>query len=208
MSFETRKSQILNTAEAVFHHFGFAKTTMQDIARALQKGKSSLYHYFASKDEIIVELLHKEIAELKAEFFKAIDAEATPERKIRAYILTRMKMFQQKMSQHMSYIEQTSEREELLRRIHAIYDPDEIRIISGLLQEGVAGGRFAIDDIPATAEAMVYSLKAFEHPFTQAMDEAGIERMLDFTLQILFYGIVPRGGGTGGTAGKTAGGTQ
>jgi AcrR family transcriptional regulator len=194
MSFETQKSQILNAAETVFHHFGFAKTSMRDIARALRKGKSSLYHYFTSKDEIIVELLHKEIAELKAEFFKAIDAEATPERKIRAYILTRMKMFQRKMNQHMTYVEQTSEREDLLRRIHAIYDPDEIRIISGLLQEGVNEGRFAVTDVPATSEAMVYALKAFEYPFTEAMDEAGIERMLDFTLRILFYGIVPREG--------------
>jgi len=207
MSFDTRKNQILNAAESVFHQFGLAKTTMQDIARTLRKGKSSLYHYFASKEEIIVGMLHKEIAELKAEFLKAIEAEATPERKIRAYILTRMRMFQRKMNQHTAYVGQTSEREELLRRLHALYDPDEIRIISGLLQEGVDGGRFAIDDVPATAEAMVYSLKAFEHPFTQAMEEAGIERMLDFTLKILFYGIVPRGG-TGRKAAKMAEGTQ
>jgi AcrR family transcriptional regulator len=187
-----QKDQILHAAEAVVHHFGFAKTTMNDIAKALRKGKSSLYHYFQSKEQIFVELLHKEIADLRGEFLRVVEAEPTPERKIRAYILTRMQLFQQKMNQHMSFMQETSERYELLMKIHEAYDPDEIRIISAILEAGVADGLFVIDDIPATSTAIVFALKGFEYPFTRIADAAEIVKKLDRTLSILFYGIVPR----------------
>ncbi len=189
---EVQKGQILQAAETVVHHFGFAKTTMSDIAKAMRKGKSSLYHYFTSKEQIFVALLHKEIADLKDEFLRVVEAEPTPELKIRAYILTRMRMFHDKMNQHMSFMEETSERYDLLMRIHEVYDPDEIKIISGILAQGVRDGRFVIDDIPATSTAIVFALKAFEYPFTRSVDEAEIEGKLDRTLNILFYGIVPR----------------
>ena len=165
---------------------------MNDIAKALRKGKSSLYHYFTSKEQIFVALLHKEIADLKVEFLRAVEAEPTPERKIRAYILTRMKMFHSKMNQHMSFMQETSERYELLMKFHEAYDPDEIRMISDILEKGVANDFFVIDDIPATAAAIVYALKAFEYPFTRTQSEAEIEQKLDLTLKILFHGIMPR----------------
>ena len=192
MKFESQKSQILTAAESVVHRFGYAKTTMTDIARALRKGKSSLYHYFTSKEQIFVELLHKEIAELREEFLKAVQAETTPEGKIRAYILTRTRMFREKLNQHLSFMEETPERFELLTRIHAEYDADEVAIISEILEAGVAAGRFVIDDVPATATAVVHVLKGFELPFIPANSAAELEAKLDRTLRILFYGIIPR----------------
>jgi AcrR family transcriptional regulator len=189
---EMQRDHILQAAETVVHTFGFAKTTMNDIAKALRKGKSSLYHYFSSKEQIFVALLHKEIADLKGQFLKVIEAEPTPERKIRAYILTRMQMFHDKLNKHMSFIQETSERYELLMKIHEEYDPEEIRIISGILEGGAAEGMFVLDDIPATATAIVSALKGFEYPFTPTGAPAEIGEKLDRTLKILFYGIVPR----------------
>jgi AcrR family transcriptional regulator len=192
LSFEKQKSQILKAAEAVVHHFGFAKTTMQDIAEALSRGKSFLYHYFASKEEIFVELLHKEIADLQGEFLRAVEAEDTPEGKIRAYVLTRTRMFRDKLRAHMSFVEETLERFELLMRIHEAYDAEEVRIIESILSTGVAEGVFAIDDPAATAVAIVHVLKGFELPFIQGTGDREIEKKLDSTLWILFNGILAR----------------
>ena len=45
------RNTIINSASDVFEKFGFKKTTVDDIAQALRKGKSSIYYYFKSKEE-------------------------------------------------------------------------------------------------------------------------------------------------------------
>jgi AcrR family transcriptional regulator len=54
---------VLDSAADLFHDRGFAPTTMEDIATAAGLGKSSLYHYFRSKDEILAEI-HDEFVEM------------------------------------------------------------------------------------------------------------------------------------------------
>ncbi|WP_461492021.1 TetR/AcrR family transcriptional regulator, partial [Pontibacter sp. HJ8] len=49
---EAIKTEILNEAQKLFRHFGWTKTTMEDIAKATGKGKSTLYYYYKSKDDI------------------------------------------------------------------------------------------------------------------------------------------------------------
>ena len=191
-TYKTERDRIVEASETVIHHFGFEKTTMNDIAKAIRKGMSSLYHYFTSKEQIFAAVLRKEVADLRGEFLKVIDAEPTPEGKIRAYILTRMQIFRSKLDRHMSFIEATAERYELLMRMHQEYDPQEIRIVSAILADGVQRGSFDIDDIEATAAALVSALKSFEYPFDRAADAAATERNVDSMLKMLFYGIVPR----------------
>jgi AcrR family transcriptional regulator len=189
---ETQRGQILEAAESVVRSFGYAKTTMADIARAMRRGKSSLYHYFPSKEQIFVELLRKEIEDLKGEFLKAMEAESTPRDKIRAYVLTRTRMFRQKLEQHMAYVRETPERYDLLMKLHLAYDADEIRIVSEILADGAARGAFAVDDAATTAAAIVHVLKGFEYPYIQGAGEAELEEKLNCALRILFQGIEPR----------------
>ena len=189
---EDYRKQILQTAGNVIRQFGFEKTTMNDIARALRKGKSSLYHYFTNKDQIFEEVLRSEIEQLKVEFMKVIEAEPTPERKIRAYVLNRMEMFRKLAKRHMSFIESTAERYDLLLKIHEEYDHEEIRIISDIFRQGISEGRFTIRDIPATATTFVTALKAFEYPFSKAVNAARTGKELGSLLEILFSGILAR----------------
>ncbi|MFW6389223.1 MAG: TetR/AcrR family transcriptional regulator, partial [Marinilabiliaceae bacterium] len=49
---DTVRIAILKSARELFAKFGYRKTTMEDIAQALRKGKSSLYYYFKNKEEI------------------------------------------------------------------------------------------------------------------------------------------------------------
>ncbi|HUI69427.1 MAG TPA: TetR/AcrR family transcriptional regulator [Spirochaetia bacterium] len=191
-TYEEQKASVVQAATIIIQQFGFEKTTMGDIARALRMGKSSLYHYFTSKEDIFLEVFKNEIAELRDEFLKAIDAEPTPEGKIRAYIQKRTEMYRRKLNQHMEFIEATTERYDLLLRIHQMFDEDEIRIISGILQQGVAEGRFSIRDIATTSTAIVTAFRAFEYPFSAAPAPSEIERELDSLLDVLFQGLLRR----------------
>jgi len=186
---EDQKQLVVEAAASVIRQFGFVKTTMNDIAKALHMGKSSLYHYFATKEQIFLEVLKNEIEGIRAEFMDAIEAEKMPEGKIRAYVLKRTEMLGRMLREHMGFLEATAERYELLLKIHEIYDRDEIRIISSILTQGVAEGHFAIADVKATSTAMVTAFRAFEYPFFPA---AHPEKAMESLLDVLFLGILRR----------------
>ncbi len=50
--YEKMKQQILVAAKSVFIKYGYNKVSMDDIAKALGKSRSTLYHYFKNKKEV------------------------------------------------------------------------------------------------------------------------------------------------------------
>lgn len=58
---KTRKIEIIKAAEQRFIKHGLSKTTLEEIARDIRIGKSTIYHYFISKDELYIETLKYEI---------------------------------------------------------------------------------------------------------------------------------------------------
>lgn len=58
---DQRKSEILSKSVELFAKFGFDQVTMDDIAKATKCSRTLLYHYFKSKDDLL--LTHKKICE-------------------------------------------------------------------------------------------------------------------------------------------------
>jgi AcrR family transcriptional regulator len=54
-----RRNQIVSASAALFDEVGYHLTSMDDIARAVGLAKPSLYHYFPSKDSILL-AIHEE----------------------------------------------------------------------------------------------------------------------------------------------------
>ena len=46
------RKKIVITSGQIFSRYGFKKTTMDEIAKELKMGKSSVYYYFKSKEDI------------------------------------------------------------------------------------------------------------------------------------------------------------
>lgn len=64
------REEILSRAADVFDRSGFAQTRMQDIAQELSLSRSALYHYFASKEDILAALV-AEHTQIRAEVLVA-----------------------------------------------------------------------------------------------------------------------------------------
>ena len=84
------QSQILQAAQQLFQKHGFQKVTMDDVAKAIGKGRSSLYYYYKSKDEIFDAVIDAEIREAVGGIGRAMDKESSIEEKIRAFCLARI----------------------------------------------------------------------------------------------------------------------
>ena len=52
---------IIDAAKKLIQQYGLNKTTMEDIAKAAGKGKSTLYYYFKSKEDIFDEVIKQEM---------------------------------------------------------------------------------------------------------------------------------------------------
>ncbi len=72
-----RRHEIFNACVPLFLEQGFQETSMQEIARAAGMGKSSLYDYFKTKNEIISWVAEDEIYDL-TELAKGIASQELP----------------------------------------------------------------------------------------------------------------------------------
>jgi len=90
---EEYRRRIILTASKIFSHYGFRKTTMEEISRALKKGKSSIYYYFGSKEEIFEAVVLYEANQLRMRLTTAIKEVDSPTDKLRNYIYIRMREF-------------------------------------------------------------------------------------------------------------------
>lgn len=91
---EIVKDDILKEAQKLFQQFGLKKTTMEDIARSMGKGKSTLYYYYCSKEEIFDAVISKEMAEVFNEAKDAAEKAQSAEDKLRVFTITKIKALQ------------------------------------------------------------------------------------------------------------------
>lgn len=62
----TARERVLHVARSLFSEYGVSGTSLQMIADHLSVTKAAVYHQFHTKDEIILALLEKPMAELEA----------------------------------------------------------------------------------------------------------------------------------------------
>lgn len=80
MSEASRKERILGVAERLFSHYGPAKTTVADIARACGIGVGSVYLDFSSKEAILAALSRKNVSALASRMHAAAPEGPAPRR--------------------------------------------------------------------------------------------------------------------------------
>jgi AcrR family transcriptional regulator len=80
------RDAIVATARGLIQRFGFRKTTMDDIARAMGKERTSLYYYFPGKKEIVNALLECEFASVTQAVHEETSRHADAASRLRVYL--------------------------------------------------------------------------------------------------------------------------
>jgi len=79
------REKILEAAAQMFSQKGFHATSMQDIARAVNLQKASLYHHVASKQEILLVLANMAMITYVLRWWKIASAFVRPARISRSF---------------------------------------------------------------------------------------------------------------------------
>jgi AcrR family transcriptional regulator len=182
---------IIKVAQDVFARFGFKKTTMDEIAQLCHKGKRTLYHYFKSKEEIFQTVVEKESEMVKEEISRAIDLQDTPQKKLRACILTRMQALNRMANFYSVFKDSYFEYYAFVEKAREKYISDELEMIKGILKEGARQGVFVINDLDLISSTFILAIKGLEL-FAMDNEVSELERKTDTLLDILFNGILKR----------------
>ncbi len=73
-----RREDILNTARTLFFDKGFRDTTIDDIARAAELARGTIYLYFENKEEIYATVLEEGLETLNRLMHESYQAESDP----------------------------------------------------------------------------------------------------------------------------------
>ena len=189
---DQNRENILKIAREIFSKYGYKKTTLDDIANAVRKGKSSLYYYFKSKEDLFQAVIMKEVDILAHELEIVINRNTDPVDKLRDYILTKLATFRG-LANFYHAIENDVTAVGFIEEMKVRYERDEIRMIKRILIEGVRKDVFEIYDFNLAATGITTAIKGLEMPLTAGnYGDVNLERTVDIILKIMCYGIMKR----------------
>ena len=162
---EVMKASIVEAAKNLFQQFGLTKTTMEDIARSIGRGKSSLYYYYPTKEDIFEAVVLKEklsiIKETKTEILKA----TTAEDKLRTFALTINRALK-KRSILLNIINSEAGDDFCMHRVFKKkYDTIELDLLRSIISFGIETGEFKnldpekLDDVTFISISMLRGLR-------------------------------------------------
>ena len=137
-----RRKEIFDASVHLFLSKGFNETSMREIAKAAEIGKSTLYDYFSSKDEILLSFVEEELHMLTEDLVMIVAEKATARDKLRnlmfAYMeyLARNEEFYIKLNYQVQRLAVNS-LERIQPRRHALQD-----LVRQTIDEGVRDGSF------------------------------------------------------------------
>jgi AcrR family transcriptional regulator len=181
-----RRREIFNAAMQLFVEKGFIETSMREIAEVAGVGKSTLYDYFPSKDDILVHFVVEEVHSMTAGAEEIIAQDLSAAEKLRCilrkhldYILAN-KLLYQKLAYEAQRVSAESFQYMQTHR-HAYQD-----ILCDLMKEGIQNGEFRPVNPLLAVHGMLSLLTTAV--FTSRPTGSPDEMLLD-ALNIIFKGI-------------------
>ncbi len=181
-----RRHEIFHQVVNVFLKKGFQETSMREIAEAAGLGKSTLYDYFKTKDEILVYFFEDQLNDMAAEAQRIAMQNSTADIRLRkimeAYIesLQANKSLFMKLTMELQRLKMESQKQ-IQEKRHAYQD-----MIRTLIDEGMREGVFRKVNSLLAARLLISAMA----PVIYTSRVTGTpHEMLKDTLDIFFKGI-------------------
>ncbi len=190
---DEKREYIVTAAEKIFVRYGFRKTTVDEIAKAAGMGKSTLYYYFKSKEEIFAAFIQRDAQRILRKLDEAINSNAKPQDKFRDYVRTRMTIIQELGSNYAMLKTEYLDLYPLIKQERKQFDQQEVEAMTGILQQGVSQGVFTLADSVATARLVLDVLRGLEDQwFFNEHASVNLEDELNMFLNIMLKGLESR----------------
>lgn len=187
------REHLIQAARQVFMRYGFKKTALDDIAKEARKGKSTIYYYFKSKDEIFKAVIEAESEIRNQTIDEQVAAVSDSREKLRTYIFVRLLSFKKVDNYYEAIKNDLLDNLYFINTLRIKHLDSEVTFVKNLLLEGIEKGVYQIQNPELTARTIVTLLQGFEVPLIQKnLSDEEIQRSIDEMLNILFHGIIAK----------------
>ncbi|MBL0739629.1 TetR/AcrR family transcriptional regulator [Chryseolinea lacunae] len=189
---ELIRVEVLKASRNLFQRFGLFKTTMEDIAKAVGKGKSTLYYYYESKDEIFDAVIREDMQEVFSQVKAAVEKAGTAEEKLRMFTTSKIRAINQKANLYSIVFGEISENPQLVKALKKNYEAQELQLLRDILLFGIANDEFkriGDDDLDDLSHIMLSATRGIEMGL---LEDCRIKKMgdrLEVILDLICHGI-------------------
>ena len=185
-----KRAVILDSALDLFRHYGYRRTSMEDIAQAANVAKGTLYLYFKSKDELF-EALARQIAERVDENLTAAAGRAIgTEEKILALLDAKLGFFYRWVLSSPHAAELIDSKPMISEEIFSSVDRHFRSAVAKALKDGVRGGELDPKAAGLSLEAAADTLIAAAYGAESgARDEADFRGRLERIVRLSLRGL-------------------
>lgn len=139
-------ARILDSAERLFRHYGYSKTTVADIARDLGMSTANIYRFFASKVEIHQAVCGRMLAICYQQAYDARHLPISASDRLRCYVRAQYQwtldtMLDEEKVHEMVVVAIERDWHVIERHIDRIHD-----LIAEIIREGIESGEFVEQD--------------------------------------------------------------
>ena len=188
---EIVKTEIINQAQILFQQFGLKKTTMDEIASGCGKAKSTLYHYFTSKEDVFDAVIEKELVNLRKDVKNKVEEHKHMIDKISTYVLEFYKEVINKVN-----IYRVLKKEKIIenqgKKVFLRMMEFEKSYILRILEDGFDSGEYTPanrEDLPLIAEmslASIYGIMLYSIEKDGFIDHAKLQNIISLLVPKVF----------------------
>jgi AcrR family transcriptional regulator len=159
------RAKVMEAAQQLFQQHGLLKVTMEDVAQAIGKGKSTLYYYYKSKEEIFEAMIDLEMTQVLRHIQLAVDQSITATAQMEAFYTTKTQQIQRKLTLYRTLSRDIRQQGEFLSQLRQQYIQREMAILKRILAHGLETGEFnalAKQELDIVAHALATSTHGLE----------------------------------------------
>lgn len=200
MDLQDKKTEILKAARECFAHYGYDKTTLDDIGRHVGLNKTSLYYYYKSKELIFSDVILFEINEFLTIIFEKVSTIEGCRDKILTYLIERFKCSQNSLNIDKLAIENIRSNRPLLSELCEKVMEKDVEYLSEIIESYVKSGEILSCDAGRVARSIITIASAIEsktkgcveRKFSSNIDYSAMEDEIVFTVSLILDGLMKK----------------
>lgn len=185
-----RQQELYDAAARLFAEQGFHATSMRQLAQALGLSKSSLYHYIASKDELLFQILDSYISNALVEIENLVaDQTRPPEERFTEFIHFYTRFYAGDRPRLVLLVNELDSLPPQRRQVLVKKERRYLAVITGLLAELKKAGR--LKDMPeAVAAFAFFGMVHYTYKWFRSNGTVTPSDLADHFLEIFTRGVM------------------
>jgi AcrR family transcriptional regulator len=184
------RERILEAAEALLRRHGPAKTTVSDVARALDMSHANVYRHFDSKAALQDAVAERWLTKVSAPLEAFVTKKGSAAKRLEGWVLALAEAKRRKVLDDPELFEAYHAVAEAAREVIADHLATLQRQVTAIIADGVAAGEFRVKDVSQAARAVLSATLRFHHPhMVRASGGADSEAEIKAVMKLVIAGL-------------------